>query len=66
MPSLRRLWAGKWSPAILYGFIRGDDIPAGAIEHEHMQQDYIENTFGGGRGHSPANPAPLDSRRPTL
>lgn len=50
MPSLRRLWAGKWSPAILFGFIRGDDIAAGAIEHAHMQDDYIESEFGAGAG----------------
>jgi len=34
----------------VFGWIGGDDIPAGEIEHAHMQDDYIENTFGVGAG----------------
>ncbi len=48
MPSLRSLSATKWSPALLWGHIRGDTIAAETIEHAHMQDDYIENTFGTG------------------
>lgn len=50
MPSLRRLWAKKWSPALLFGFIEGDDIGPAEIEHEHMAQDYVESEFGVGGG----------------
>lgn len=48
MPSLRKLAALKWSPALIWGHITGDDIAAETIEHEHMQADYVENTFGTG------------------
>lgn len=50
MPSLRRLLAKKWSPALLFGRVSGDEIGPGEIEHEHMAVDYVENTFGAGAG----------------
>lgn len=50
MPSLRRLRALKWSPALLFGHIDGDDITAETIEHEHMERDYVESEFGTGAG----------------
>jgi len=50
MPSLRPLPAIKWSPALLWGHIRGVDIAASTIEHANMEFDYIENTFGAGAG----------------
>ncbi len=48
MPSLRRLLASKWSPALRWGYIGSRDIGPGEIEHEHMEVDYVEAAFGTG------------------
>ena len=46
MPSLRRLMARKWMPALLYGRIAGDDIGVDSLEPGHFDRAYLESEFG--------------------
>jgi hypothetical protein len=46
--SFRRLRAIKWSPALLWGYIAGEDIQAAEVEPVHLDRGYVENTFGSG------------------
>lgn len=54
MPSLRRLLAKKWSPALLFGKICPDDVEGnpdgevadGSITPEKLDRPYVEATFG--------------------